>query len=101
MSHSNNAAGFDVTAHHDMPERGASLLGHFRGAGFMPGQRVRSLTDVDCVFIVAGVESLSGAGGHLSAVVFRDRPGSAEVIRAFPIGSTIFPEPGLSGVRPD
>jgi hypothetical protein len=89
---------FEVTGHHELPDRGAFVLGHITAA-VSPGMLVRG-TGSSRSFPVSGVEFLSGKGNHINALVFVGKPSLAEILEAFPVGSNILPEPGGSGGAP-
>jgi hypothetical protein len=87
---------FEVTGHDEMPERGAFVLGLIHGEGFRPGVLVRSVSNQQQTYAVAGVESISGSGTHMSALVFRERPSMPDIVHAFPVGSMICAVSGSS-----
>ena len=79
---------FNVTAHHELPGRGGFVLGTVRGEVVL-GMPVHGAGS-SRAYTVAGVESLSGNGAHLQALVFRGQPTLAEIVEAFPTGTAVF-----------
>jgi hypothetical protein len=89
---------FNVTAHHDLPDRGGFVLGTMCGE-IRPGMSVRGAGS-SRPYAVASVESLSGRDGHIQALIFRSRPALSEVAESFPIGSAVFFAGSGSGSAP-
>jgi hypothetical protein len=89
---------FNVTAHYDLPDRGGFVLGAVCGE-VRAGMSVRGVGS-SRFYVVVGVETLSGKGGHLQALIFRGKPAIAEIAEAFPIGSAVFSAGIHSSIAP-
>lgn len=85
-----NAAKFEVTGHCEMPGRGAFVLGHLQIGSLRPGDHVQNSVNSIIKFRIFAVESLGGGGTHKCAIILCGSPSYGEIIRAFPVGASIF-----------
>lgn len=79
-----------MTAHFELAGRGAFVVGHIRDGKFRNGMSITSGITGQ-TYVICGIEFLDNLSERifLNALIFREKPAIAEIIRAFPAGTLL------------
>lgn len=86
---------FQVTAHYELTDRGAFVVGRIVSGTWRIGTSVVA-ADGTTRFRIAGIEYLDNVSERTSAIalVFRESPTMSQVTRAFPVGTVLLANEG-------